>query len=312
MTESTQFRVVLRGYEPAQVDRRLEELSIAVHEAARQRDDLLHRLSALEEARARQGLEEAWPEPATYEHLGERIVQMLTLAEAEAAAIKQRGAQEINSMQAELSELAGRIRAEADRYAASVRGDAETDAARIIEDARQVADERMEGAEREAAARIQEAEAIYEEQRARSAMTAADFESTLASRRKAAEAEFTQSLEEANARLEESHDLVDRARVEAERLTSEAAHEARRIIEHAELQASTIVSDAKTMAARVRADSERELSAATQRRDSINAQLANVRQMLATLTGTTPTFDGVEMPGQAQPEHDLALLEGAD
>jgi hypothetical protein len=36
----------------------------------------------------------------------------------------------------------------------------------------------------------------------------------------------------------------------------------------------------------VRADSERELSAASQRRDSINAQLANVRQMLATLTGT--------------------------
>jgi hypothetical protein len=36
----------------------------------------------------------------------------------------------------------------------------------------------------------------------------------------------------------------------------------------------------------VRTDSERELSAASQRRDSINAQLANVRQMLATLTGT--------------------------
>ncbi|HEX5771903.1 MAG TPA: hypothetical protein VFY11_13155, partial [Nocardioidaceae bacterium] len=38
-------------------------------------------------------------------------------------------------------------------------------------------------------------------------------------------------------------------------------------------------------AARVRSESERELSAATQRRDSINAQLSNVRQMLATLTG---------------------------
>ena len=36
----------------------------------------------------------------------------------------------------------------------------------------------------------------------------------------------------------------------------------------------------------MRADSERELAAASQRRDSINAQLSNVRQMLATLTGT--------------------------
>ena len=35
----------------------------------------------------------------------------------------------------------------------------------------------------------------------------------------------------------------------------------------------------------MRADSDRELAAATQRRDTINAQLSNVRQMLATLTG---------------------------
>ncbi|MGA9750116.1 MAG: hypothetical protein WBQ50_21905, partial [Nocardioides sp.] len=34
--------------------------------------------------------------------------------------------------------------------------------------------------------------------------------------------------------------------------------------------------------------SDRELAAATQRRDSINAQLANVRQMLVTLTGSAP------------------------
>jgi hypothetical protein len=43
----------------------------------------------------------------------------------------------------------------------------------------------------------------------------------------------------------------------------------------------------------VRADSERELAAASQRRDSINAQLANVRQMLATLTGGAAVADPV-------------------
>jgi hypothetical protein len=37
---------------------------------------------------------------------------------------------------------------------------------------------------------------------------------------------------------------------------------------------------------RIRAESDRELAAATQRRDAINAQLTNVRQMLATLSGT--------------------------
>jgi hypothetical protein len=49
-----------------------------------------------------------------------------------------------------------------------------------------------------------------------------------------------------------------------------------------------VISKAQAKAARVRAESERELSAATHRRDSINAQLANVRQMLATLSGTSP------------------------
>ena len=48
------------------------------------------------------------------------------------------------------------------------------------------------------------------------------------------------------------------------------------------------MNEAKTTAERIRADTERELAAATQRRDSINSQLANVRQMLATLTGTAP------------------------
>ena len=46
-----------------------------------------------------------------------------------------------------------------------------------------------------------------------------------------------------------------------------------------------MVAEAKTKAERIRDDSERVLAAATQRRDSINAQLTNVRQMLATLSG---------------------------
>jgi len=48
------------------------------------------------------------------------------------------------------------------------------------------------------------------------------------------------------------------------------------------------VADAMERADRIRSESERELSAATQRRNAINAQLTNVRQMLATLSGTTP------------------------
>ena len=47
------------------------------------------------------------------------------------------------------------------------------------------------------------------------------------------------------------------------------------------------MAEAKIKAEHIRADSERELAAATQRRDSINAKLSNVRQMLAALGGVT-------------------------
>jgi hypothetical protein len=62
-------------------------------------------------------------------------------------------------------------------------------------------------------------------------------------------------------------------------------------------QADEIVSAAEQRAARIRAESERELAAATQRRDSINSQLTNVRQMLATLSGTAPAAFAALEPG---------------
>lgn len=300
MTENPQFRVVLRGYEPAQVDRRLEELSIAVHEAARQRDDLLHRLTSLEEDRARRGA--GLPaDPPTFDQLGERVAQILNLAEEEAADIRRRASQDVQGMQGELGDLAAKVRTDADRYASAVRTEAETEAARILQEARRTVEERLEAAERQAAARLQEADAVYQEQRARSADLAAEFETTLASRRKAAEAEFSQQLGEATSKLEESADLVEQARSESERQLSQAEEQARRLLEDAQRQAASIISDAKAMATRIRADSERELTAATERRDSINNQLANVRQMLATLTGSS------NVPGQALPGHDLPI-----
>ena len=82
--------------------------------------------------------------------------------------------------------------------------------------------------------------------------------------------------------------LIERQRADADTELAESTRRAARLVEEAEQKASTILADAKTAAARVRADSDRELAAATQRRDSINAQLANVRQMLVTLTGSAP------------------------
>ena len=83
-------------------------------------------------------------------------------------------------------------------------------------------------------------------------------------------------------------DLAERTRLDAETTRAQAAKDAGRLAEDARESAAQIISEAKATAERIRSDSERELAAATQRRDSINSQLANVRQMLATLTGTAP------------------------
>jgi hypothetical protein len=316
------FRVVLRGYDPAQVEHRVEELTVALQEAARQRDDLTSRLQNTEEELTR-AIAAAAPAPATYDHLGERVAQILSLAEAEAAELRQSTADEIAAKQRALMEEADKIRAEAEHYAAGRRRDAETEAARLLEDARRQADEVLDAAGRDAAARMQEAEALHEEQRARAAKAATAFETTLSARRAVAEEEFTTRMADTSAQLEEAAANAERARLGAEALLADAGREARRILEEADTHATALVAEAKAVAAKVRADSERELAAATQRRDSINAQLANVRQMLATLTGVpiTPTpadpLDPLsapalpllaDVPEQVDGSHDSAQL----
>ena len=82
------FRVVLRGYEPAQVNRRIEELSAAVAEAAALRDALAARLEAAERER---GEAPVAAEPS-YEQLGARVGQILALAREEAEEIRRTAA----------------------------------------------------------------------------------------------------------------------------------------------------------------------------------------------------------------------------
>jgi cell division septum initiation protein DivIVA len=283
------FRVVLRGYEPTQVNQRLEELTTAVAQATAQRDALAARLDAAERERAEQAPVPA--EPPTFEHLGDRVAQILTLAKEEADELRRTAYADVAAERQRVQDETARLREEAERYAGETRSTAETDAARIVEDARRAADERLDNAERDAAARIQEAEAIHEEQRAKAVQSAADFETTLAERRKIAEEDFQRQMEEVERRLNEAKQTLEAAQAEAAQTQESARSEARNLVEAAEQQAASIVEDARTRALRVRTESERELAAATQRRDAINAQLGNVRQMLATLTGSVTAPD---------------------
>ena len=307
MSDSTnQFRVVLRGYDPTQVDRRVHELTEVTESAREQIRELSLRIQEIEREQAEAGDQQA--QPVSFVHLGERVGQILSLAEDEAVDLRGRAQAEVEAAQKQAHEASARDRDESDRYAEQRRSNADTEAARMLEDARRTSDDLLDTAERDAAARLQEAEAVYESQRAKAAKAAADFETTLAKRRERVEQEFTEQMAVSQQQLEAAEDRTAQVRTDAEQMHSDASREARGLVEAAQEQSEGIIREAKTLAARIRAESERELDAATQRRDSINAQLSNVRQMLATLSGAAPgAFLGHgldEEPAPSPPEGD--------
>jgi DivIVA domain-containing protein len=302
MTDSNaHFRSVLRGYDPAQVDQHVHELAQATAAA---RQEAAERTIQVEKLEASQGqlrsevdrhvqraraLEEEQMKASapTYATLGERIGSILTLADEEANEMRERAQTDAASHHALADESAVATRQEADHYATERRSAADAEAARFMEEAKRVADSLLDDADREAMARREEAEAVYERARAKSATAAVDFETTLAARRDSSAAEFAAEVTAAEQQLATVRVQSEQTRIESEQSQQEAAARSAQQLEQAMKHAHSLVAEAKTKAERIRGDSERELAAATQRRDSINAQLSNVRQMLAALGGVT-------------------------
>lgn len=305
--EGNRFKVVLRGYEPGEVDRRTRELTESAQAARQQAEALSLRVRELEEVHAelaQAAAERGAVTSGSFAELGERIGQMLSLAEEEAVEIRAAAKGDAEAQQQQAEEAAGLVHGEADRYAKQLRGSAEADAAQMLEEARRKSDELLDEADRSATARVQEAEALFESQRAKTGQAAADFETTLAERRARAEQEFSEQFETSQRTSAEVQDHIERTRADAEKLRSDAELNARRMIEDAQQKAAEIVAQGRAHVDRIRVESDRELAAATQRRDSINAQLTNVRQMLATLSGAAPAGPiglglGLEEPAEA-------------
>ena len=293
------FRSVLRGYDPAQVDQLVHELSQAAAAAQQEAAERTIQVSKLEAATGQlksdierqvqqlRAVEDAQMKAAapTYAGLGERIGSILSLADKEAAEMRTRAQADAANHHALADESARATRQSADDYATETRSAVDADVARILEDAKRHADSLLDDADREAMARREEAEAVYERARAKSAAAAVDFETTLAARRDASALELVAEIAAAEQQLADVQLRAEQTRSEAEHAQQEAASRSGQQLEQATTHAQTLVAEAKTKAERIRSDSERELAAATQRRDSINAQLSNVRQMLAALGG---------------------------
>jgi DivIVA domain-containing protein len=300
MTDSNaHFRSVLRGYDPAQVDQHVHELAQAAAAARQEAAQRTIEVNKLETAhgqlrkeverhvqRARTLEEEQMKASApTYATLGERIGSILTLADKEASELRERAKADAANHHALADESALATRQDAEHYATETRSAAQAEAVRFMEDAKRQADSVLDDADRQAMARREEAEAVYERSRAKSATAAVDFETTLAARRDSSALEFAAEVTAAEQQLATVRMQSEQTRIEAEQSQQEAATRSEQQLEQAMNHAHTLVAEAKTKAERIRGDSERELAAATQRRDSINAQLSNVRQMLAALGG---------------------------
>ena len=145
MTERN-FRKKWMGYDPAQVDHAILDSEDRVRSASIQMKDADARIASLSdqliraERRAAEALEiaqatkveaeqqtAAAAQAATFDHLGKRVAQVLSLAEAESV----------------------EIRADADLYAEEVRIVAEEEGARVIEEARAAAAEQLAAAEKD-------------------------------------------------------------------------------------------------------------------------------------------------------------------
>lgn len=314
------FRTVLRGYEPAQVDAELGTLQQALDAARAELGELTIQVKesrhAHLEAEARLNEATARAEEVarartlasrpTFEDLGERVGQILTLAEEEALNLVRTAQEQAARLVEEATRQAEAAATEADRYAVDTRSAADADAEAKLAGAQRRSDELIDHADREASARRGEAEAVYESQQARAAQAAADFERTLAERRDAAAADFAVAMSQREDQLTAAEENLRNAENEAQRVISDAGSQAEALRSKAAREAEELVADARTQAERIRRDSERELAAVSQRRDSITAQLSNVRQMLATLGG------GAAMVGAELPEADATDEPSAD
>lgn len=282
------FRLVRRGYEPTEVDQRITELLKQSSVAQARTVELAQRVRVLEAQAALASDAPSASVAPTFADLGKRVGQILSLAEEEAAEIRVSAKSDFEDRLRDAEMTADKVRSEADDYALKRREDADQEAKALVDNAHRRADELAEEARRDAEARRGEADALYEAQQAKAAQAAADFETTLAERRDRVERDFASQFETTRAQLDEAQAHLEQTRNEAQRIRNDAEIGARRLVEDAQKEADEIVAQARAHADRLSTESDRALAAAAQRRDSINAQLANVRQMLATLTNASP------------------------
>ena len=299
MIDRPNFAFARRGYAAEEVDDFLEAqnrtLQAAKKDASERSVELTKLNAALADLRGQLGQQSrvmaelkraSTPVPSqTFVEIGERVGQILTLADTEATDMVARATEAAEAIRAQASSAAEEQHAAAAAYAQESHQRADEESARILAQATREARAVVAEAQSVTASQRREAAAEYESHRAKASAASADLEKTLAGRRDQADREFAARREAIEGSLAQAEQRAQHVTKRAQQDAAELHDRAVAALEAAQEQADQVVSEARDHASRLREESDRELAAATSQRDSITAQLSNVRQMLATLGG---------------------------
>jgi cell division septum initiation protein DivIVA len=296
------FDIVLRGYERKQVDERLARIAVDRRAAAERVAALERRVEQLRvELQDAQRGAAGRVEPS-YAGLGARVEKILRLAEEEAAELRAEALGQAENVGKAAQTAAGQVRVRAEQDGRARREQVRQETATLLDRAGTQAAQVRAEATTEAAASRDEAEGVLAAARSGVAQATAEFEVSLATRRDHAERDLAARQEAAERHLSETTEQADQLRLDAQKLRDQAERRSQQLLNTARRQAEDTVGEARATADRARSDAARELAALTRRRDSINAQLSNVRQMLATLTGVAvPGPDAAAMEDARRP-----------
>ena len=138
----TPFRTVLRGYEPAQVDQHIRELTTSLTALQQQSEQLQRHVQELQsrtdaaESAVISAQEENKDRTPTFTEFGERVAKILSLADDEARDLVTRARTDAEAIVADAEAHAKKVRKEAEQYSLDWKSEVDAEAARILEEAR--------------------------------------------------------------------------------------------------------------------------------------------------------------------------------
>jgi DivIVA domain-containing protein len=282
-----------RGYHPEQVDRFLEALCEdrdAAWERAARLTVLANEMDA-ECAAVRERLTALGP--VRYEVLGAGAQQLLELAEAEAAAVRDRAAAALRAARGS-ADSAGEAMLRDARAAAQARiAAADARAARHLESAGAQAAELRAEAERCAAHLRQEAERALDDVRQQVERVTSGRQQEQGERLDAQRREFAHLAADADARTADRFAAAEAMLREAEDAYAVVEDEARRALDQAEAFAVDTLAEAGAREDRILREAERELRHHELRCEEIREHLALVSSSLSALTARPVGHDEV-------------------